>query len=144
MEELSLDLIYAISFYKKRSYKKRPTCSTLINFLSFAQLSLIREKMSALTLSLPFSKTECAPDHHYFIKSALFFQSFVFFKSPLISWVLFEFKFVIWGTKLLFKKKVIYCAVILFMSFWAAYDKTKVIKGPRMSWFQFSFCLAIA
>ena len=55
-------------------------CSTLINFLSFAQLSLIREKMSALTLSLPFSKTECALDHHSFIKSALFFQSFGFFQ----------------------------------------------------------------
>ena len=60
------------------------TCSTLINFLSFAQLSLISKKMSALTLSLPFSKIECAPDHHSFIKSALFFQSFVFLKSPMI------------------------------------------------------------
>ena len=48
----------------------------LINFLSFAQLSLIREKMSALTLSLLFSKIECAPDHRSFIKSALFFRSF--------------------------------------------------------------------
>ena len=65
------------------------TCSTLINFLSFAQLSLIREKMSALTLSLPFSKTECAPDHHSFIKSALFFQPFgFFFKSAMILCVL--------------------------------------------------------
>ena len=52
------------------------TCSTLINFLSFAQLSLISKKMSALTLSLPFSKIECAPDHRSFLKSALFFQSF--------------------------------------------------------------------
>ena len=54
------------------------TCSTLINFLSFAQLSLISKKMSALTLSLPFSKIECAPDHHSFKKSALVFQSFSF------------------------------------------------------------------
>ena len=71
--------------FRKNKKRQLATCSTLINFLSFAQLSLIREKMSALTLSLPFSKTECAPDHHSFIKSALFFQSFVFFKSPLIS-----------------------------------------------------------
>ena len=56
--------------------------------MSFAQLSLIRKKMSALTLSLPFSKIECAPDHHSFIKSALFFQSFIFFKSPMILRVL--------------------------------------------------------
>ena len=55
-----------------------PTRSTLINFLSFAQLSLISKKMSALTLSLPFSKIECAPDHHSFKKSALVFQSFSF------------------------------------------------------------------
>ena len=46
--------------------------------MSFAQLSLIRKKMSALTLSLPFSKIECAPDHHSLIKSALFFQSSFF------------------------------------------------------------------
>ena len=58
-----------------------PTCSTLINFLSFAQLSLISKNMSALTLSLPFSKIECAPDHHSFIKSALFFRSFFFQNS---------------------------------------------------------------
>ena len=56
------------------------TCSTLINFLSFAQLSLIRNKMSALTLSLPFSKIECTPVHHSFIKSALFFQ-YLFFSN---------------------------------------------------------------
>ena len=68
-------------FCKKTSLFKttiHSTCSTLINFLSFAQLSLISKKMSALTLSLLFSKIECAPDHHSFIKSALFFQSFSF------------------------------------------------------------------
>ena len=54
------------------------TCSTLTNFLSFAQISLTRKKMSALTLSLPFFKCECTPDHHSFKKSALFFQSFFF------------------------------------------------------------------
>ena len=57
---------------------KIATCSTLTNFLSFAQISLTRKKMSALTLSLPFLKCECAPDHHSFKKSALFFQSFFF------------------------------------------------------------------
>ena len=65
-----LDDAYALLEY---SYA---TCSTLINFLSFAQVSLIRKKMSALTLSLPFLICECTPDHHSSKKSALFFQSF--------------------------------------------------------------------
>ena len=62
------------------------TCSTLINFLSFAQLSLIRKKMSAPTLSLPFSKIECAPDHHSLNKKCTLF-SIIFFQI-FILWVL--------------------------------------------------------
>ena len=61
------------------------TCSTLIFFLSFAQISLISKTLSVLALSLLISKIECAPDHHSLIKSALFFQSF-FFKFSF--WVL--------------------------------------------------------
>ena len=53
-------------------------CSRLIYFLSFAQISLISKKLSALTLSLTFLKNECTPNHHSFIKSALFFPSFYF------------------------------------------------------------------
>ena len=73
--------VFILTSLNLRSYFRSlyPTCSTLINFLSFAQLSLISKKMSALTLSLLFSKIECAPDHHSLIKSALFFQSFGFF-----------------------------------------------------------------
>ena len=50
-------------------------------FLSFAQLSLFTRKLSALALTLPFSKIECAFDYHSL--SALFFYSF--FKFPMIS-----------------------------------------------------------
>ena len=89
-------------------------CSTLINFLSFAQLSLIREKMSALTLSLPFSKTECAPDHHSFIKSALFSQSF-FSKFPIILWVLnVGIEICHLRHKIFIQRKVICCTVTFF------------------------------
>ena len=63
-------------FFSYCYHQRRPTCSTLANFLSFAQISLTRKKMSSLTLSLPFLKCECTPDHQSSKKSALFFQSF--------------------------------------------------------------------
>ena len=83
-----------------------PTCSTLIFFLSFAQISLISKNLIALTLSLIFSKIECAPDHHSLIKSALFFHSFFaifFFKLPMITRVLngiIWYIFVTFGSKI--------------------------------------------
>ena len=80
----------------------QPTCSTLTNFLSFAQISLTRKKMSALTLSLPFFKCECTPDHHSFKKSALFFQYFFF----QISNDFMSFKY--WNWILSFEERIFY------------------------------------
>ena len=89
---------------------KQPTCSTLIDFLSFAQLSLIRKKMSALTLSLPFPKIECTPDLQSFIKSTLFFK---LFKSPMILWVSnVGMEVCHLRHKIFIQRRVICCAVI--------------------------------
>ena len=83
MQSFSLPELYRVSVHHAQvcqvshfEYLTSPTCSTLTFFLSFAQISLISKKNSALTLSLLFSKIECAPDLHSLIKSALFFHSF--------------------------------------------------------------------
>ena len=112
-------------------WQKNSDCLVLPPILDFVRLS-------QLTLSLPFSKIECTPDHHSLIKSALFFQPLVFFKFSF--WVLnvgiavFHLRHKILVQFLL---RIPSPALLCRRDF--EQFKTKV---PRTFWWPFYFCLA--